>query len=49
MPNTAALWLALAVTLWQPPCIAAETPMKLAAPSIGYAKARGAWQTAKVR
>jgi len=46
MPNTAAWWLALAVTLWRPPCLAAETPIKLAAPTIDNTKTPGAWQTA---
>jgi peptide-methionine (S)-S-oxide reductase len=46
MPNTAAWGLALAAVLWQAPCIAAQAPMKLAAPTIDNPKARGAPQTA---
>jgi peptide-methionine (S)-S-oxide reductase len=46
MPNTAALWLALAASLWQPICMAAAAPMKLAAPTIDDTKAPGAPQTA---
>jgi peptide-methionine (S)-S-oxide reductase len=46
MPNTAAWGLALAAALWQAPCIAAQAPMKLAAPTIDNPKVRGAPQTA---
>jgi len=46
MPNTAAFWLALAAVLSQASGIAAEAPIKLAAPGIDNTKAPGAPQTA---
>lgn len=46
MPNTAAFWLALAAALWQPPCMAAEEPIRLPTPIIDNTKAPGAPQVA---